>query len=97
MNNAIKLAIEKGGYETDWFSKNKRGEYVNNTPGEQITILDPLFWKSLGKVLGWKECLLCSKPELKLPCVCEWQNRAHDYLDHSFNGTTEKFWKGLIN
>ncbi len=46
MNEAIKLAVEKGGY-------NHRFEYLIKRERWRMTILDPLFWQSLGKALKW--------------------------------------------
>ena len=43
MNEAIKLAIEKGGYVDPSYG------HEPNT-----VLLDPLFWQALGKASGWK-------------------------------------------
>lgn len=60
MNEAIKLAIEKGGYNGLNFGKDWYGHktdtfnqmlYKNPT----VFALDPVFWKSLGKALKWQE------------------------------------------
>lgn len=53
MNEAIKLAIEKGGYDGaigtepawDWHMSDFQNRLV----------LDPLFWQALGKALGWDD------------------------------------------
>lgn len=45
MNEAIKLAIEKGGYQTE----DALGEM-----SEFQIVLDPEFWKCLGVALGWE-------------------------------------------
>ena len=59
MNEAIKLAIEKGGYnkviwddlyEQPNFQDGDGGYFVNY---EKI-LMDKDFWESLGKALGWK-------------------------------------------
>lgn len=62
MNDAIKLAIEKGGYLKGpyWWPAQKpngielRGDDQDKEfrTSEQI-VLDPLFWQALGKALGW--------------------------------------------
>ena len=44
MNEAIKLAIENGGY----FYSLKATERH-----QEVVCLDPLFWQALGKALGW--------------------------------------------
>jgi len=60
MNEAIKLAIEKGGYPPFELSyeQRKRGY---SAQGDALT-LDPLFWQALGKALGWKKYVWLSYP-----------------------------------
>jgi hypothetical protein len=66
MNEAIKLAIEKGGYklQVKHFSAvitnpaeienwDKVFEFIRQEDLENYIILDPLFWQALGKALGW--------------------------------------------
>ncbi len=49
MNEAIKLAIEKGGYDlphpTEYYGETEFVWFVQ----------DPLFWQALGKALGWRQ------------------------------------------
>lgn len=64
MNEAIKLAIEKGGYKPD-IEKLGRVSYCKDgivwqkgysdfeTIHHSTITLDPLFWTALGKALGW--------------------------------------------
>lgn len=54
MNDAIPLAIGKGGYQA-----------YKQTPWTSDIYLDPLFWQALGKALGWKEteCVKCGYRE----------------------------------
>ena len=62
MNEAIELAVEKGGYRRiaipfefhDTYLKYHRGSLLTYTAVADL-ICDPLFWQSLGKALGWIE------------------------------------------
>lgn len=59
IQDAIKLAIEKGGYAPpvlNWYSPHVVQHYVAH-----IT-LAPAFWQALGKAKGWKPRLGVSKP-----------------------------------
>lgn len=96
MNNAIKLAIEKGGYRGgNQFTQEYKRHYA-----------DPLFWQALGKALGWKglvhkedgvECALRGRDPVDFTYE-KWQYHAHQYFDLVLTGgDTEKFWKDLIN
>jgi predicted amidophosphoribosyltransferase len=107
MNEAIKLAIEKGGYEIHNFRIG--GEHIDRKEDEQI-ILDPLFWQALGKALGWEDsiCETCKSkfPEYHNGCVrCGGHINPDPFmLYHALHyqelvltgGDTEKFWKELI-
>ena len=50
-NEALKLAIEKGGYKELPKRYNERFEVYEFD--NQAILLDPLFWQALGKALGW--------------------------------------------
>lgn len=50
MNNAIKLAIEKGGYKNLTVSQYNAGK--RGVLRREWYVLDPLFWRSLTKALG---------------------------------------------
>lgn len=81
MNEALKLAIEKGGYK-ELYQTIGRIE-------EQIA-LDPLFWQALGKALGWDGWSVQFYGD-------EWLFHAHQYFDLVLTGgDTEAFWKELI-
>jgi hypothetical protein len=59
MNEAIKLAIEKGGYgENCNLTVSERNAMIDGKLRHQVIVLDPLFWQALGKVLNWnmKRC-----------------------------------------
>lgn len=84
MNNAIKLAIEKGGYEIVG-NMSRESLYLNRFQIFQ----DPLFWRALGKALDVPETKFNGKPA--------WFVYAMQY--HELNltgGDTEKFLKELI-
>lgn len=82
MNQAIKLAIEKGGYKEN-LERNRFGE-ITDCYREQLLILDPLFWQALGKALGMSET--------------QWFYTATQYFTCLMkSGDTEKFWKELIS
>ncbi|MCK9369528.1 hypothetical protein M0R04_06445 [Candidatus Dojkabacteria bacterium] len=101
MNEAIKLAIEKGGYDKERM-KYPIAEY-NMYLDELIAPLDPLFWQALGKALGWAECepwwnddkqmMIC--PTLHItPC---WSVYALRFFELTLTqGDTEAFWKELL-
>ncbi len=101
MNEAIKLAIEKGGYkapnpwnvavvEGDLYTF---GEKFHEGELERLCVLDPLFWQALSKALGQNQCN-CGKPVCS---VREWDSMAHTYFDLVLTGgDTEKFWKDLL-
>lgn len=102
MNEAIKLAIEKGGYnkviwddlyEQPNFQDGDGGYFVNY---EKI-LMDKDFWESLGKALEWKinENLSFNAKPFKYTPI--WVLRARDYFDLVLTGgDTEKFWEELL-
>jgi len=104
MNEAIKLAIEKGGYEMLANQKaiveihfRKFGKNTARRIFETFILQDPVFWQTLGKALGWGECNegyhvhTCNVRD-------SWKENAHQYFDLLLTGgDTEKFWKDLIN
>ena len=106
LNNAIKLAIEKGGYLSKLrpiFPLNT--QLVSNESGKAIFVeirdgscyqstayifQDPLFWQALGKALGWAEEYVSF--------ANNWRTNWHRYIDCLAEGNdTDKFWKDLLN
>ena len=58
------------------------------------TLLDPLFWQSLGKAMGWKWCPFRHYPHT-VECV-EWIVQWHCFIDHLAEGkTAESFFETL--
>lgn len=91
MNEAIKLAVEKGGYIDKPWSE------MNGQPKQEI-VLDPLFWHALGKALKWPEetamCPLCESVTIGGNYAA---SKAHEYFELKLSGgDTEKFWKELL-
>jgi len=89
ISQAIEKAIEGG-----WIYKNEWGNNPIDMPVERI-LLDPLFWQSLGKAMGWDESSgIFREPghvEMK-----EWMFRWHDFTDHLIEGkTAESFFANL--
>lgn len=121
MNEAIKIAIEKGGYRHNgheirwepitkswwfyWIAKDEEGDpYEASHPCcydhplyQNPLLLDPLFWQSLSKALGWPVNTRVALA--KYPGVWEQASHryyAHRWLDAHFEGTEEQFWKDLL-
>lgn len=93
MNEAIRLAIEEGGYKKD-------PHLIDLMPLSNKTlalaVLDPLFWQALSKALGWdKTHTVWFKQswENREP----WLNHAHQHFDLILTGgDIESFWKELL-
>ena len=91
MSEAIKLAIEKGGYIIPKLQANPNAtsegiEIILNSLNKNDIVLDPLFWQALGKALGW---INYAKPQ--------WLQHALKYHELVLiNSNTEKFWKELL-
>ncbi len=96
MNEAIKLAIEKGGYNNLTVSQMEHAKAGNLR--EEFYVLDPLFWQALGKALGWEEQSFGYETSYGYwEGKPEWNYFAHMYFDLLLTGgDTEKFWKELL-
>ena len=81
-NEAIKLAIEKGGYVMEY------------EPYESAWIREsPLFWQALGKALGWT---IPVDPDWRR-YNNTWQYHWHRYIDWIAEGKdADSFFKELI-
>lgn len=80
MKEAISKAIE-GGYP--WKG---RGRLKIGAGREYQILLDPLFWSSLGKALGWRETI-----------IPMWIQKWHDFIDHLAEGkNAESFFTALL-
>jgi len=91
INDAIKKANEGGyqGFESP--------SYVETAHASAF--LDPAFWQSLGKAMGWED-----ERECPLPCcggICPidipmWQSKWHNFIDHLAAGKdAESFFESL--
>lgn len=100
MNEAIKLAIEKGGLKN--LPKKINDEFdIWETDGNAL-VLDPLFWIALGKALGNKEIMICDSPNCDSQ-LCEYagyknpKDMFDGYMTYVwYDGDTEKFWEDLL-
>lgn len=101
MNEAIKLAVEKGGYYSayhpvDWLKYGVQREIV----------LDQPFWHSLGDALGWEKDdantkhlyrLSGGNPETMPIGLYKWHRTAMKYFDIYMRvGDLDKFWSDLL-
>ena len=107
MNEAIRLAIEKGGYEDESLkavsyetTSESLHEFYSGTQELYLTH-NPLFWQALGKALNWwphnpteKDLLVNSIN----PYTDGWLYYGRKYFDLLLTGgDTEKFWKEILN
>lgn len=85
----IEKAIEGGFY----IPPTKEGWKAN--VDFQFALLNPLFWQSLGKSLGW----YFKKEEWEsYPPMFEWQWHWHSFIDHLAEGKdAESFFKELLS
>ena len=98
IQQAIEKAIE-GGYKGNKEFLLKLPEYAKS----QIW-LDPLFWQSLGKAMGWCEYAVCIH-DGKMNCfeknhwagyMGEWKWHWHRFIDHLAEGKdAESFFETL--
>ena len=94
---AIQLAIEKGGYKPAY------GEdmvYLDSEPEDGLRYRklvgtnlipesrifhDPLFWQALGKALGWEQ----SEGNGEYPV---YRDKWHQFIDHIMSGKDAESW-----
>lgn len=92
IKDAITKAIE-GGYKTGTL-----GAF-----GWERMVLDPLFWQSLGKAMGWGKKCFCQKIREMCHPRCEeegyaegWEIQWHRFIDHlAENKSAESFFETL--
>lgn len=96
IEQAIKEAVEKGGY------KMPQGRYAKRW-AIQVAFLDPLFWQSLGQARGWLRTScghsICEANPEKFDCVSdpEWLFNWHYFIDHLAEGKdAESFFATLV-
>lgn len=88
MNEAIRRAIE-GGYQIIMNTKyGRKVEYFPEYQEPEKIVLNPLFWRAIGKAEGWPE---------KHTAYLGWKNRWHDFIDHlADGGTPDTFFAALF-
>lgn len=81
-----------------------RDEFVSEMPVSEL-ILDPLFWQSLGKALGWKHvcdelneiCKASVDKDVECPYHKQWAYQMHRFIDHLISGRdADSFFKDLL-
>lgn len=108
MNEAIKLAIEKGGYYDQgayhclYCNGKMECEGITTT---DYTLLDPLFWQALKKALGWPDETInhatilnddSTAQQLEIKQI-SWLWYWHRYIDWVAAGKDpELFWKEIL-
>jgi len=94
MNEAIRIAIEKGGYSNERLTVVRGdiftfGEKFHHRELENMVVLDPLFWQALAKALG-KEWF----DGEQLPIWLYWGQEYNRLV--LTGGDTEQFFKDLL-
>ena len=86
IKQAIEKAIEGGWSPVDNFNEPKElGEMLYAE-----IFLDPLFWQSLGKAMGWRQ------DEDQWGDRAEWVSQWHRFIDHiADGGSAESFFENL--
>lgn len=104
MEQAIRKAIEGG-----WHPKYAKSVVTRDQFNVKCRILlDPLFWQSLGKALGWdkihyEKCPAICYADFRDPgeCNCsakdEWKSQWHSFIDYLAEGKdAESFFTRLV-
>lgn len=100
---ALKIAIENGYRKDDPMVTNGSDRYLNMV-GQAVIVQDPLFWKALGRGLGWGEMsyefnfmeLGCAEMEY-WNGVERWKYESHRYFETLMSGNSEvEFWEGIL-
>ena len=90
IEQAIKMAVEAG-----WSDRLYRTDFghPDNWTHSVAFLLDPAFWQSLGKALGWTTTGVATAAYQLYP---EWLDRWHRFIDHlADGGTPESYFKDL--
>jgi hypothetical protein len=89
MKKAIECAIE-GGYD-----EKKRLTALGVLKSIHEMLLDPLFWRSLGKQQGWKSVTIGGVEQIK--GSNNWWSKWHDLIDHIADGKSiDSFFEQLL-
>lgn len=97
VEQAIRDAKEKGGYKEIWF--------YGREDNPSWVLLDPDFWRALGKAKGWDSvdpndcggCDTCYQHFGAGPHKDEWKEIWHRFIDHlAAEKPIEDFFKELV-
>ena len=96
IEQAIQKAIESG---FPIYGKTDVGFFEEFSPVDWAYefLLDPEFWQSLGKAMGWaeKQCV-CNGYSSQCACDPQWLNQQHELIDHiADGGTIESYFEKL--
>jgi len=87
LSQAIQDAV-RGGYITGFVYE--RLAKIDSLGAFEILLLDPAWWRALGKERGWKEVYeytyhdsFGSETPIEYP---EWLNKMHNFIDHLASG-----------
>lgn len=90
IEQAIKEAVEKGAYYTDFF------EHEGLASLSDIW-LDLLFWQALGKARGWRMHDALNKENDRVDRSEAWPHYWHRFIDHLAEGkNAEEFFASLV-
>ena len=99
METAIKLAIKRG-YRGNFIYQNPKNDqwYWKEECSEQLALLDPEFWKCLGKNQGWDKGYYHFGDNTCDIEMSSWQAQWHSFIDHLAEGKSpEDFFNSLTN
>lgn len=101
MNEAIKLAIEKGGYEPlfveDRYALPMQHEPFRLDKPLNSILIDPRFWQALGRACGWREENGSICRDASCQACHEYMRQWHRFIDWIAEGkNTDDFFTNLI-
>ncbi len=109
MKEALKLAIKEGYQKGNFYFvltesvKEDAPESIKEARDRMLLtekekyLLDPVFWQSLGKALGWSESKDFEKNHSEVIFVARWLYVWHQFIDWVANGkNVDEFFKELI-
>ncbi len=98
IEQAIRDAVEKGGYEVKNLQLNGAVLYADMFSSKPMTscaelFLDPTFWQALGKARGWSEELVKMNGRPMPIWLIQWHEFIDDLADDK---DAESFFKSLV-
>lgn len=92
MKDAVKLALAGGWVCTVCVEPEKNYHWYKSS-----ILLDPLFWRALGKSLGWEEIEHTHMVTKKNVVTKMWLSYWHRFIDHLAEGKdAESFFEELL-